>query len=110
MIVRLSGVTFADFIAWEQEQQARHELIGGQIVAFAGSSLDHSSISSNIVTKLRATVEPPMAYGKLRSRSREWARWSSRRSARRRRSIKSTLLPHSRIERPRRSHRGEGGF
>jgi Uma2 family endonuclease len=59
MIERQPGITFAEFIAWEQEQEARHELIGGQIVAFAGGSLDHSSISSNIVTKLRATVEPP---------------------------------------------------
>jgi Uma2 family endonuclease len=53
-----AGITFADFIAWEQEQEERYELIGGEIVAFAGESLDHSGICINIVTKLRATVEP----------------------------------------------------
>jgi Uma2 family endonuclease len=59
MIERQPGITFGEFLAWEQEQEARHELIGGQIVAFAGGSLDHSGISSNIVAKVRATVERP---------------------------------------------------
>jgi hypothetical protein len=43
MIERKPGITFADFIAREREQEARHELIGGRIVAFAGGSLDDSS-------------------------------------------------------------------
>jgi Uma2 family endonuclease len=60
MIEPRAGITFADFIAWEQEQEERHELIGGEIVApLAGGSLDHSGFCINIVTKLRATVEPP---------------------------------------------------
>jgi Uma2 family endonuclease len=59
MIEPRAGITFADFLAWEQEQEHRHELIGGEVVAFAGGSLDHEGIAANIVAKLRAAVDPP---------------------------------------------------
>jgi Uma2 family endonuclease len=52
-------ISFADFVAWEQDQEQRHELIGGRIVPFLAASMDHELITGNVFAKLHATVDPP---------------------------------------------------
>ena len=59
MIEKQPEISFADFIAWEQDQTEWHELIGGKVVPFRAGSADHESIAVNIIGKLKATVEPP---------------------------------------------------
>lgn len=53
------SVTFADFVAWEQDQAERHELIGGRVIRFLAGSVDHETITVNVIAKLHASVEPP---------------------------------------------------
>jgi Uma2 family endonuclease len=59
MIEKQPNVSFADFVAWEQDQTERHELIGGRVVRFLAGSVDHETITVNIISKLHASVEPP---------------------------------------------------
>jgi Uma2 family endonuclease len=59
MIENQAEISFADFVAWEQDQAEWHELIGGKIVPFRAGSADHESITVNVISKLKATVEPP---------------------------------------------------
>jgi len=61
---RLDAISLADFLEWERGQEAKHELLQGRIVAFAGGSLDHDDIIANIHFALRTRLRPPCrAYG-----------------------------------------------
>jgi Uma2 family endonuclease len=53
------SISLADFLAWEQGQDAKHELIGGKIVAFSGASLDHERIVGNAYVALDSRLRPP---------------------------------------------------
>lgn len=46
-------VSVADYAALENESEARHELVAGQIVAMAGASPRHNAIALNIAAELR---------------------------------------------------------
>jgi Uma2 family endonuclease len=59
MIGKDPEISFLEFVAWEQEQADRHELIAGEVVRFLGGSIDHETIAVNIIAKLHAAVEPP---------------------------------------------------
>jgi Uma2 family endonuclease len=59
MIEKQPDVSFADFVAWEQDQAERHELIGGRVVRFLAGSVDHETITVNVISKFHASVEPP---------------------------------------------------
>ena len=59
MIEKQAEVSFADFVAWEQRQSDRHELIGARVVPFLDGSIDHETITVNIIARLHASVEPP---------------------------------------------------
>jgi Uma2 family endonuclease len=57
-------MTLAAFLDWEAAQEAKHELVHGQIVAFSGASKDHNHIAGNVYIALCAGVRPPCAaYG-----------------------------------------------
>jgi Uma2 family endonuclease len=61
---RLDSISLAEFIAWEQSQEGKHELVQGRVVAFAGGSLDHDDITANVHFALRSRLRPPCrAYG-----------------------------------------------
>jgi Uma2 family endonuclease len=53
------SISLADFLAWEQSQEAKHELIGGEIVAFSGASLDHERIVGNTYVACDSRLRPP---------------------------------------------------
>lgn len=60
----LPTISFKDFLEWEAIQDARHELIAGRILAFAGASKDHNHIADNIHFALREFLRPPcVVYG-----------------------------------------------
>jgi Uma2 family endonuclease len=59
MIEKQGNLTFAEFVAWEQDQTQRHELIGGRVVTFLDASIDHETIAVNVIAKLHASLEPP---------------------------------------------------
>jgi Uma2 family endonuclease len=59
VIEKQPRISFAEFVAWEQDQTQWHELIGGRVVPFRAGSADHESITVNVISKLKAAVEPP---------------------------------------------------
>jgi Uma2 family endonuclease len=60
MIQRIPDrVSLADFVAWELNQEPKHELLNGEIIAFSGGSIDHNDMSLNICKLLDDRVTPP---------------------------------------------------
>jgi Uma2 family endonuclease len=53
-----------DFLAWEAEQEMKHEYIAGEVFAMAGASDAHVTISLNLATALRSHLrgKPCRAY------------------------------------------------
>ena len=52
-------ISLADFLAWEQSQERKHELLDGEILAFSGGSFDHNDIALNVCALLRERITPP---------------------------------------------------
>jgi Uma2 family endonuclease len=48
--------TLAEFLAWENEQETRHEFVGGQIRAMVGASRGHNKIARNVLAHLYARL------------------------------------------------------
>lgn len=38
----------SEFLAWEREQEFKHEYVNGEVLAMSGASINHNRISSNI--------------------------------------------------------------
>lgn len=53
-----------DFLAWEAEQEEKHEFIAGEVFAMAGASDAHVTISGNLFVALRSHLrgKPCRAY------------------------------------------------
>lgn len=51
-------MTPADFLAWESDQQGRHEFVDGEIFAMVGGTLNHNLITLNLVRALDARLPP----------------------------------------------------
>ena len=61
---RFDSLSLAEFLAWEQNQEERHQLIGGEVVAFSGGSLDHDRICGNVYIVLASRLRAPCrVYG-----------------------------------------------
>jgi Uma2 family endonuclease len=45
-----------EFLAWEDQQQERHEFVDGEIFAMAGASLNHNLIINNLILALTAQL------------------------------------------------------
>lgn len=52
-------ISLADFLAWEETQEHKHELLDGEILAFSGGSFDHNDIALNVRALLRERITPP---------------------------------------------------
>jgi Uma2 family endonuclease len=46
--------TVEEFLAWEREQEERHEYVDGVIRVLPGGTLDHNTITGNVASGLRA--------------------------------------------------------
>lgn len=53
---RSPGWALADFLDWEETQDARRELVDGLIRAMVGGTPAHSTIARNIATTLKAAL------------------------------------------------------
>ena len=51
--------TVEEFLAWDDGTDTRYELIGGDIVAMAPPSVEHSTIVINLAVELRNRLRPP---------------------------------------------------
>ncbi|SMH59717.1 Uma2 family endonuclease [Azospirillum agricola] len=49
-------MTVAEFLAWEERQDGRHEFHHGEIVAMVGGTVAHNQIAGNIYTALRSAL------------------------------------------------------
>ncbi len=47
-----------EFLAWEEQQEGRHEYIDGEIHAMTGASLSHAKIVFNLAKLLDAAIDP----------------------------------------------------
>ncbi len=58
-------MTLAQFLAWENRQEMKHEFDGFQPVAMNGVSSEHAAIEANLVTalKIRLQGKPCRAFG-----------------------------------------------
>lgn len=45
--------SFEDFLAWEQRQDQRYELLDGLVIAMVGGTADHNTIVLNLASALR---------------------------------------------------------
>jgi Uma2 family endonuclease len=53
-----SHVTLAEFLAWEADQEQRHEFVDGEIFAMTGASRLHNTIALNLAFILRPQLRP----------------------------------------------------
>lgn len=51
-------LTSDDFLAWEEQQEERHEFIAGEVHAMTGASFPHKSIVLNLFRILDAALDP----------------------------------------------------
>lgn len=49
-------LTFADYLAYDRESEARHEFYGGEIFAMSGASRKHNLVNGNVYAALRPQV------------------------------------------------------
>ncbi len=52
-----SIISFEDYLAYERGEEARHEYFDGMIYAMAGESLEHSTISANLIGILHGQLK-----------------------------------------------------
>lgn len=52
-------VDIDDFIAWEDRQAEKHELVGGEIYAMVGGVIGHGVVTRNILLALSARLKRP---------------------------------------------------
>ena len=50
------GLSAQEFLAWENEQPARHEYFRGEVFAMAGGSPRHNVLCSNVIAALHAAL------------------------------------------------------
>lgn len=50
-------LTFEEYLAYEKQSSWKHELVGGELHAFAGSSEEHNRLALRFVTALDAAAE-----------------------------------------------------
>src|SRR5262245_47463902 len=51
----LHRYSYEEYLAYERASELKHEYIGGEIVAMAGGSRNHSALAVNVATALRNT-------------------------------------------------------
>jgi Uma2 family endonuclease len=52
-------LSMAEFLSWEARQEAKHEFVNGQVAAFAGGTLGHTSIAANLIGILYSALRLP---------------------------------------------------
>jgi len=52
-------MTLAEFLAWEEQQELRHEFDGLRVIAMAGGTAAHSAIQGNLAATLSLSRQRP---------------------------------------------------
>jgi Uma2 family endonuclease len=75
MTAQPHDLTLAEFIAWEEHQETKHEFAYGNVYAFAGGTLRHSAIALELLTLLHAHLRgtPCRVYGSDVLTTTEWS-------------------------------------
>jgi Uma2 family endonuclease len=62
---RSAPMTLAEFLAWEEGQEHKHEFVDGRIAAMAGASMIHNRIAANVISSLHGKLKgkPCQPYG-----------------------------------------------
>jgi Uma2 family endonuclease len=55
-VAERSQLTAAEYLAWEREQEAKHEFFHGEVFAMSGGSYRHNALGMSIGSLLRATL------------------------------------------------------
>jgi Uma2 family endonuclease len=48
--------TPAEYLAWEEQQEFRHEYVDGEVYAMTGGTINHSAIAVNIIAMLKSQL------------------------------------------------------
>lgn len=56
-------LTQAEFPAWEQRQETKHEFVDGHVYGFAGGTFAHADLAAGLLERLRPHVRPCRAIG-----------------------------------------------
>lgn len=56
-------LTFDEFLKWEEQQEFKHEFVSGHVVAFAGGTLGHTFLASELIAQILPKVAPCRTYG-----------------------------------------------
>lgn len=51
-------ISFEEFLEWELAQEAKHEFVGGVVVAFAGGTLRHAAITAKLLALIVPAARP----------------------------------------------------
>ena len=51
-VLKPSYLIVSDFLDWENEQELKHELIDGEIIAMTGEIFAHARLITRLVTKV----------------------------------------------------------
>ncbi len=55
-IARERVMTVAEYLAWEERQELRHEFIDGEIIEMPGGTLTHALLGANVVSALTQSM------------------------------------------------------
>ncbi len=56
ILPKISPMTPAEYLAWDRQQEDRHEYVDGEIIAMAGVSRKHNLIAGNIHTSINNQI------------------------------------------------------
>ncbi|QJE74135.1 Uma2 family endonuclease [Aerophototrophica crusticola] len=56
---KLVAISVDDFIAWEDQQPERHELVGGEVYAMVGGVVRHGRVARNLMLALGPQLKRP---------------------------------------------------
>ncbi len=57
------ALTLAEFPAWEQRQDTKHEFVNGHVYGFAGGTFAHADLAAQLLARLQPHVLPCRAVG-----------------------------------------------
>ncbi|MGB8265759.1 MAG: Uma2 family endonuclease [Candidatus Velthaea sp.] len=65
MNARTDGLSLAEFVAWEREQEEKHEFRDGRISYFAGGTIEHAALARELIALLAVHLRggPFRVYG-----------------------------------------------
>ena len=56
--IRATQMTYAEYLAFEEASETKHEYVNGEVYAMAGGSLEHARLAAELIFRLREKFGP----------------------------------------------------